>query len=82
LDALESAEKIELLITPAQFPPGQPHGVALGRIARVKRPGVKMLFISKPEDQQFTEGVGEILLAPVTVDEIVAKIREMLPKSA
>ena len=29
LDALEAAEKIELLITPAQFPPGQPHGVAL-----------------------------------------------------
>ena len=78
LDALEGVERIELLITRVQFPPGQPHGVALARITRMKQRGVKVLFMSRPENVEFTEGVGEVLVFPLMPADVVAKAREML----
>ena len=50
LAALEAAQWLELLITRVIFPPGQPNGVALARMARVKKPGVKVLFASSPRN--------------------------------
>jgi DNA-binding NtrC family response regulator len=39
LDALETARRVEVLITRVRFAAGMPNGVALSRMARVKRPG-------------------------------------------
>jgi hypothetical protein len=36
IDALEAADRIELLITRVSFPQGTPHGVALAKMARLK----------------------------------------------
>ena len=43
-DALDAAERIELLITRVDFPPGKPHGVSLARMARYKRLGIRVMF--------------------------------------
>jgi DNA-binding NtrC family response regulator len=78
LTALEDAQLVELLITRVLFPEGTPNGVALGRMARVKRPGVKVLFVGRPDTQAHTEGVGEFLPASVTASEIVEMVEKML----
>ena len=78
LNALEAAHLVEFLITRVLFPEGTPNGVALGRMTRVKRPGVKVLFIALPELQVHTEGVGEFLAMPVAAADVVAKVSEML----
>ncbi len=78
LDALEAAQRVKILITCMVFPEGTPHGVALGRMARLKRPGIKVLFIARADLASHAEGVGEVLAMPVTADEVVAKVRTML----
>lgn len=78
LDALETAERVEVLVTRVTFPHGTPHGVALARMARRRRPCIKVLFIIRPEWVSHTEGLGPSLLIPVTADGVVTKVREML----
>ena len=69
---LEHPRLIELLITRVRFPAGTPNGAALARMARLKRPGIKVLFTSFPEVQQHTEGLGEFLARPIS-DDLRAK---------
>ena len=78
LTALEAAHRVELLITRVLFPEGQPNGVALGRMARVKRPGVKVLLVGRPDTEAHTDGVGEFLPAGATASEIVETVEKML----
>ena len=78
LAALEAAQWLELLITRVIFPPGQPNGVALARMARVKKPGVKVLFAALPETREHTAGLGEFLPAPVNPADIVTLVGKML----
>ena len=78
LDALETAQRIELLITRVTFPEGTPNGVALARMARVKKRGVRVLFAARDENREHTEGVGEFVAVPVTGPEIVARVKRML----
>jgi hypothetical protein len=40
LELLERAERLELLVTSLDLAPGKPNGIALGRMARLKRPGI------------------------------------------
>jgi len=77
LNALEFAQVIEVLITRVLFREGQPNGVALGLMARMKRPGIKVLFVAPPDMQEHTEGVGEFLPASATASEIVEKVGKM-----
>ena len=80
INALEAAaRRIELLITGVQFPPGQPNGVALARMTRVKRPGVRVLFVARPEYGEHTEGLGELLPEPAPSAAIVQAVNRLLP---
>lgn len=78
LAALETAQRVEVLITRVLFPEGTPNGVALGRMTRLKRPEVKVLFVARPDTQAHTEGVGEFLPAGATASEIVETVGKML----
>ena len=78
IEALEHPRRIELLITRVRFPLGTPNGAALARIARLKRPGIKVLFASFPEVRQHTEGLGEFLPRPISTDELLETVGRML----
>jgi DNA-binding response OmpR family regulator len=80
--ALEVTQRIELLITRAAFPKGTPNGVSLARMARMKKPGIRVLFAARDENREHTEGLGEFLAVPVTGPEIVATVKRMLAKVA
>jgi DNA-binding NtrC family response regulator len=78
IEALEAAQHIEVLITRVVFPMGQPNGVALARMARVRQAGVKVLFTALQETQEHTVGAGEFLPAPVATSDIVEMVGKML----
>ncbi len=78
LTALEGAARIELLITCAEFGPGQPNGVALTRMARHKRPGIRVLCVGEPGLEHHMDGLGAFLESPVDAPQIVKKATEML----
>ena len=80
IDALEHPKRIELLITRVRFPAGTPNGAALARMARLKRPGIKVLFVSFPEVRQHTEGLGEFLPRPISTDELLETVGRMLDR--
>jgi len=69
VNALETGQ-FEILITPARFPVGQLNGVALGQMARMKRPWIKVVFTIATENLEYTEGIGEAVIAPIDVPEL------------
>jgi DNA-binding NtrC family response regulator len=78
LDALENAQRVEVLITRVRFPPGKPNGIALALMARHKRPGIKVLFTARPEFAQHAVGVGEFMPMPVSPPELMAAVARLL----
>lgn len=59
LNALEQAQKVELLITCVQFSAGKPNGRSLALMARRKRPGIKCMFLTRPGEDQHVRDLGE-----------------------
>ncbi|MGA3004908.1 MAG: hypothetical protein ABSE20_24635 [Acetobacteraceae bacterium] len=82
LNALETAERVELLITRVAFPAGRSNGAALALMARRKRPGVKVLLVCRPAFGKEVEDLGEVLATPVTVSEVVAAAARLLRASS
>jgi DNA-binding NtrC family response regulator len=78
LDALDVAQRIEVLITRVQFPQGKPNGIALALMARTKRPGIRVVFTARPEFAQATEGLGTFTPAPINVAEVVITVGRLL----
>lgn len=78
INALEHPKHIELLITRVRFPAGTPNGAALARMARLKRPGIKVLFASFAEVRQHVDGLGQLLPRPFSTDELLETIGRML----
>jgi DNA-binding NtrC family response regulator len=79
IEALQAAaQRVEILITRIRFPEGMPHGVSLALMARRKRPGIKVLFTVQRDMVPHAQEIGEVLIAPIAADEVVAKVREML----
>lgn len=80
ISALEHPVQTEILITRVRFPSGTPNGVALARMARIKRPGVKVLFTSFPEVQPHIDALGEFLPRPFSTDELLETVSRMLDR--
>jgi DNA-binding NtrC family response regulator len=81
LSALEAAQIADVLITRLTFPPGNPNGVSLARMARLRRPGIKVLFAGREQMREYTDGVGEFLPSPINIPELVAVVARLLPES-
>ena len=75
---LERTERLELLVTCLDFPPGKPNGIAFGRMARLKRPGIRVLFVGPADLEKHAEGLGTFLTSPVTVPQVVEGVLRML----
>jgi DNA-binding NtrC family response regulator len=76
LTALENA-RFDILITRVRFAPGRPNGVSLAQMARLKRPGIKVLFTVAPENVEYTEGLGEFVSAPIDIPQLVAMVAKL-----
>lgn len=50
-------------------------GRPLALMTRLKRPGMRILFLARRETAHHTEGVGDILKTPVPAADVVAKAR-------
>ena len=77
LDALSSDRPIDLLLTDIRMPIGQPHGFALARMAREKRGGLPILYVTGltdiPEPERST-AYGKILSKPIAPEKLLAEI--------
>ena len=77
-DALEAAQRIEILVTRINFGPGKPHGIALALSARLRRPGVRVLIVARPDYAEDAAGIGLFLPYPVTVPQVAETVERML----
>ena len=77
LTALEGAQRVELLLTCMDYEAGKPNGISLARMARMRKPGIKVAFVGEPAMAHFTAGLGDLLTSPVTVLQVVDWITEM-----
>jgi CheY-like chemotaxis protein len=78
LAALEQHAAVELLITRLRFGPGKPHGRSLALMAKLRRPGLKILFTALPEFRDQADHIGEFLPHPVDPAELATTINRLL----
>jgi DNA-binding NtrC family response regulator len=76
--ALEAARLIEVLVTGMEYAPGRSNGLALARMARSKRPQIKVLFADLPEYAAHAADLGEFLAMPVSVEDTIEAITRLL----
>ena|SRR5689334_2194395 len=73
LQILESSQPLDLLITDLVMP-DRVNGFALARMGRMKRLGLKILYVSA-YDVPTDEAVGKILRKPITPDRLVVEVQ-------
>jgi len=78
LEALLAARSVELLITRIEFASGKPNGIALARMGRAKRPGMKVVFTARPEFAKDAEGLGAFLPLLADATDLVATVARLL----
>jgi DNA-binding NtrC family response regulator len=81
-NALDEARRVELLITRVKFPPGNPNGISLARMARYKRPAIRIIFAALPEFAEHTKGLGEFMPMPVNVPDVTLAAIRLLESGA
>jgi hypothetical protein len=82
LNRVEQSDHIDVLITRTRFRLGQPNGVALANMARVKKPGIKIVITLVPELADYAEGLGIVLQAPVRPAEVVEAVGQAMSGKA
>jgi CheY-like chemotaxis protein len=78
LEVLESAGPLDLLVVDIVMP-GSVNGLALSRMARMRRPGLKVLYVTGytiPGAER--EALGPILLKPVEEEHLLREVASLL----
>ena len=72
-----------LLVVDLLLPHGTPQGLSIARMARHRRPGLPIIFVTgHPEMAELAdEETGPIMLKPIDPDLLVAKVRDLLAGS-
>ena len=78
IDALEGDRRPDMLITRTQFPPDNPTGLSIARMAQMKCPGIKVLITGQPLLSEFAEGIGEFHPHPVDVPRLLDSVERKL----
>ena len=78
LEDLESARPVDLLITDIVMP-DRVNGVALSRMARMRRPELKVIYLTAYDIPGVEDGaIGPVLRKPIDEDRLVAEVRSVL----
>ena len=69
-------ERPDLLLVDVRLPEGQPHGIALARIARYRHPQLPVLYVTAYPDLVEVEGdkLGRIHQKPIDLDRLVSEV--------
>jgi DNA-binding NtrC family response regulator len=81
-DALDEGRRVEVLVTRVDFSPGKPTGISLARMARYKRPGIRVVFMAPPEFVKHADGLGAFMPMPVDVPDVVHAVSRLLESDA
>src|SRR3712207_6749860 len=79
LDVLRSARRIDLLFASVQMP-GQPSGFTLGRMARLRRRDLPVIYAAESgvDSKETDRALGPILQRPFEADTLASKINAVL----
>lgn len=77
-DALTGAKTVEVLITRIGCGENQPHGVALARTGRLRRPSMSVIFLAEADEAEFAQEEGLVLMKPVALPAIVRLVSQLL----
>ena len=79
LDELDLGRHIDLAVIDVCMPPGQVNGFALARMARWRRPGLPVVFLTGHAEVLQAESIEEpVFLKPVDLVQLTDKIKERL----
>jgi two-component SAPR family response regulator len=72
LRELDANRPIDLTVIDIKMPPGNPHGFALARMALLRRPSLRLVFISGYPEVVEADGPppGSVLLKPVRLEKL------------
>jgi CheY-like chemotaxis protein len=81
LDLIESRASIDLLLTDIQLPTDTPHGMALARMAKLRRRKLPIRFMTgDPELAELVDDdLGLTLIKPFSRQILLAAVRRSLP---
>lgn len=60
-DVIENDTRVRVVVTRIGFPPAD----QIARVLRLKRPDISAIFIARPEDRRFADGIGTFLPLPL-----------------
>ena len=81
LDVLEGPEPIDLMLTDIVMPRGI-NGVALGRMARMRRRDIRLIYMTAYDIPGIdTEADGPVLRKPITAERLIAEMERALGRA-
>jgi DNA-binding NtrC family response regulator len=78
LDIVETDGRARVLVTSVNFAPGKLNGVALVRMLKYKRQGMKAVFLATPEDADDVDTEGVILQQPLDAAALTDTVARLL----
>jgi CheY-like chemotaxis protein len=80
IPVIESAKPVDLLITDVGMPVGTPHGLAIGKMAALKRRGLRVLYMTGSYRPDQLDPDTPVLLKPFTASALIAAVESALAR--
>jgi CheY-like chemotaxis protein len=83
LEELESQRPVDILVTDLRLPEGVPHGFSLGRMAKLRRPHLPIIFMTGYPDIAANDKTppGPVLYKPIEPQALGAAVADELAQA-